>query len=113
MIMFPISKYKFYVTSDNKTIAVTTYAGKTVKGVAKLDPRDGYNRGVGESIAAARCAVKVAKKRHKRAMKQAAKAAEEFNKAFKYFEKMKQYESDAAAEYKNAVKAVKKIEESY
>lgn len=111
--MFPISKYKFYVTSDNKTIAVTTYAGKTVKGVAKLDPRDGYNKGVGESIAAARCAVKVAGKRYKRAAKQAAKAAEEMSRAFKYFHKMSQYEADAMEQYKEAVRVAKEVEESY
>lgn len=33
-------RYRFYVT-DNKVICVSSYAGKTVRGVAKCDPQ-GY-----------------------------------------------------------------------
>ena len=36
---FDENKYKYY-TAGNKVIAVSTYAGKTVKGVAKCDPKD-------------------------------------------------------------------------
>ena len=36
--MFPISKYDFYTTKANETIAVSTYAGRTVRGKAKVDP---------------------------------------------------------------------------
>lgn len=66
MFIYPIEKYKFYV-SHNKVIAITTYAGRTVRGVAKCHPEDMFDLEVGKKIAAARCAKKVAKKRLKRA----------------------------------------------
>ena len=62
--MFPISKYKFFVTPDqSKIIAVSTYAGKTVKGVAKRDPRDSFDLDFGKELAAARCAARCSRPR--------------------------------------------------
>ena len=73
--MYPISKYKFFVTPDKtRVFAVSTYAGKTVKGTAKCDPRDTFDLNFGKELAAARCAAKVAKKRKARAAKQVLKA---------------------------------------
>ena len=37
-------KYKVFTNSKNEIIAVSTYAGKTVKGVAKCDPRDSFDK---------------------------------------------------------------------
>lgn len=100
--MYPISKYKFVTTPDNKTIAISTYAGKTVKGVAKIDPRDTFNSEFGKELAAARCALKVAKKRKARADKCVAKAYAEMSKAYRMVEKMKAYQEDAHREYEEA-----------
>ena len=108
--MFPISKYKFYTTPDNKTIAISTYAGKTVRGVAKVDPRDEFDAEFGKKLAAARCNAKIAKKRRTRAMKQVRKAADAFNAAYDKFQKMKKYENDAFAEYEDAIKNVTDLE---
>lgn len=108
--MYPISKYKFYITPDNKTIAVSTYAGKTVKGVAKMDPRDSFIPEFGKELAAARCAVKVAKKRKARADKMVSKAYAEMNKAYKMVEKMKAYQEDARQELEEATFNVTDIE---
>ena len=108
--MFPISKYNFYVTPDNKTIAVSTYAGKTVKGVAKTDPRDTYDAEFGRELAAARCAMKVAKKRKARADKLVTKAYREFNTAYKYVEKMRKYNEDAQNEFAEAKAILSKLE---
>lgn len=111
--MYPISKYKFYVTPDEtRVFAVSTYAGKTVKGVAKKDPRDTFDMAFGKELAAARCAAKVAKKRKVRAAKQVAKAAAEFNRAYKYFEKMKAYQADANEEFEHAICHKIKLETS-
>ena len=75
MKTYPIEKYKFYTTKTKdgrmKTIATSTYAGKTVRGVAICDHEDTYNEEVGKKIAAARCAVKVAEKRYFRAASKA------------------------------------------
>lgn len=44
---YSLDKYKFYEYNDpkgKKTVsAVSTYAGRTVKGYAKCDPRDSFN----------------------------------------------------------------------
>ena len=44
---YSLDKYKFYEYNDpkgKKTVsAVSTYAGRTVKGYAKCDPRDNFN----------------------------------------------------------------------
>ena len=62
-------KYKFVVTG-NKVIAISSYAGKTVKGIAKCHPNDEFNEEIGKNLAAARCNRKIAEKRYKRAKMQ-------------------------------------------
>ena len=66
---FPIEKYKFVETTDaqgnKQVIAISTYAGRTVKGVATCAPEDEYNLEAGKKLAAAKCEVKVATKRMK------------------------------------------------
>jgi hypothetical protein len=108
--MYPFSKYKFYTTPDNTTIAVSTYAGKTVKGIAKMDPRDKFDAEYGKQLAAARCAMKVAKKRKNRADRQVSKAYAEMNKAYRLVEKMKAYQNDAMNELEGAVVRVTELE---
>ena len=108
--MYPISKYKFFTTPDNKVIAVSTYAGKTVKGVAKTDPRDKFDESFGKELAAARCAAKVAKKRRARAAKMMKKAQTQLSVAQRYVDRMKAYEADAAKEYEEAVFNVTDLE---
>jgi hypothetical protein len=100
--MYPLSKYKFYVTPDHKTIAVSTYAGKTIKGIAKTDPRDKFDRVFGMELAAARCATKVAIKRRARAEKMLNKAETALNEAYKYRNKMSQYFKDSDEDLEEA-----------
>ena len=40
--MYPIEKYKFY-TNGSRVIAVSTYAGKTVRGVAVCHAGDAFS----------------------------------------------------------------------
>ncbi len=109
--MFPISKYKFFVTPDqSKVIAVSTYAGKTVKGVAKRDPRDTFDLHFGKELAAARCALKVAKKRKARAHKKAWEAECKLMEAQKHYHRMCNYDVDAFSEYNEAVSNLEKLE---
>lgn len=42
--MYPIEKYRYY-TNGQRVIAVSTYAGKTVRGVAACDPNDTFSMG--------------------------------------------------------------------
>jgi hypothetical protein len=65
----PIDKY-FFATRDfedgrKQVIAVSTYAGKTVKGTATCAADDEFKLEEGKKLAAARCEVKVANKRAK------------------------------------------------
>lgn len=99
MKTYPIEKYKFYTTKTKdgrmKTIATSTYAGKTVRGVAICDHEDTYNEEVGKKIAAARCAVKVAEKRYFRAASKAEAACNAVEAARQFSTDMDAYLYDA------------------
>ena len=103
---FDLSKYKFAFFKDGNgktTISArSTYAGKTVKGYAKCDPRDSYNVEFGKALAAARCNAKIAEKRVARAQRQVAKAARMVKDAQAYEAKMNAYLSDSIIEADNA-----------
>ena len=58
-----------YVVTPTKVIALSTYAGKVVRGIAKCSPQDKFDEEYGKMLAAARCNLKVAEKRLKRADK--------------------------------------------
>lgn len=62
-----MTKYSFYTDGKTKVIAVSTYAGKVVRGVAKCDINDTFSFEKGKELAAARCNEKVAWKRLTRA----------------------------------------------
>lgn len=93
---YPIEKYRF-IETNNKIIAISTYAGKTVRGVAKCDPRDKFNAEKGRQIAVARCAHKIAKKRMKRADRKYEEALIAAENAKHYLEKMRVYMTEAHA----------------
>lgn len=102
---FPIDKYRFYVTKD-KVIAVSTYAGKTVRGVAKCAPGDTFNVEIGKQLAAARCNEKIAKKRHERAKKKYIMAVDKASAAVEEAQKMKKYNEESFLAYNQAAIAV-------
>ena len=89
-----MDKYRFY-TSKNKVVAVSTYAGKPVRGVAKCDPEDTFSLGDGQELAAARCNEKIAEKRLSRAKRKYAEAYNDYMIAKRYFERMAKYLTDA------------------
>ena len=64
-----MTKYSFYTDGKTKVVAVSTYAGKTVRGVAKCDVNDTFSLEKGKELATARCNEKIAKKRLTRAQK--------------------------------------------
>lgn len=105
-------KYKIFTNSANDVIAVSTYAGKTVKGIAKCDPRDTFDMDKGVEIAEARCAKKVADKRLTRARKKYAEAKRMLSEAESYLDRMSDYVSDAEKEVCYADKALGDILEN-
>ena len=56
------TNYRYFI-AGNKVIAVSTYAGKTVRGIAICSPEDKFDIEFGKKLAAARCNEKVAEKR--------------------------------------------------
>lgn len=94
----PMEKYRF-IQNGNKVIAISTYAGKTVRGVAKCDPRDTMDLETGKKIAALRCAQKVAKRRLKRANKKLDEAYDMLKKATTRVADMQDYYGNAAKEF--------------
>lgn len=92
--MYPLSKYRFY-TNGSKVVAVSSYAGKTVRGVAKCAENDNFDLDKGRELAAARCAEKVAIKRFNRAAIKLNEAEEALIRAREYYDRMEDYYKDA------------------
>ena len=93
------NKYKFYNfyidEKGKKVIAVTHYAGRTIKGIAKCSPEDTFDVEFGCMIAVARAEEKVAKAKVRNAAKRYLEAAVAADAAEKRFADMKQYYMDA------------------
>ena len=114
---YPLEKYKFFVARKTdgtpyQVVAVSTYAGRTVRGVAKCDPRDNFSLEGGKKLAAARCNVKIAEKRAKRAEKKYAEAIELVAKQVTYREDMELYASDSKVELANAKAELELLEKN-
>ena len=76
-------------------VAVSSYAGRRVKGYAKCNPDDEFNFEKGKALARARCNQKIAKKRRNHAAKKYMEAVEAKYSALREFERMKQYYIDS------------------
>lgn len=107
--MYPFEKYHYYVAGD-KVIATSTYAGKTVRGIAKCAEGDTFDVEKGKRLAALRCAEKVAKKRLKRAMRQMHEATWTFEQARLRYKDMTDYYRDATKTFCDAQIETKNFE---
>ena len=108
MSNFPLEKYRFY-QNGNKIIAVSTYAGRTVRGCAVCHPDDNFDIEVGKRLAAARCNEKIANKRLNRASGKCFDAARELEKAKQHLADMQEYYNDAFIAYNTAAQEHDKI----
>lgn len=111
MAKFRKINYKVY-HHDNEVIAVSTFARRPVKGIAKCDPRDEFNSAKGEELAIARCDVKVAKKRAKCADEQVKFYAELLQQITKDYVDAMDYNRTAERELAEATERLSKIEAS-
>ena len=104
--MYPIDKYRYYkVEMPNggiKTIAVSTYAGKTVRGVAICAPGDTYDENKGKELAAARCELRVAEKRYARSTDKVREMAFDLIGAKRKYCAATKYHSDAEVQMREA-----------
>ena len=114
---FSLDKYKFFTFKNENggttVSAVSTYAGRTVKGYAKCDPRDGFDLEKGKELAAARCNLKIAEKRQARASRKYLEAARQADEAAKYFDKMKQYYMDSVDQVDEAAEEIRNLIANY
>ena len=97
--MYPIEKYRYHQTKTKdgkeKVIAISTYAGRTVRGVAICHTGDDFDLEKGKKLAAARCAVKIAEKRLDRADRKLEEAYDIVRAAERHADKMNSYYYDA------------------
>lgn len=114
---YSLDKYKYYQFKNENggmtIVAASTYAGRTVKGYAKCDPRDEFDIEKGKQLAAARCNLKIAEKRKMRAADKYMEAAFEADQAAEYFDRMKQYFMDADDQVDEARAELEKLIEKY
>ena len=93
--------YRIYETPD-KVIAVSSFAGQTVRGIAKCNPADEFDPEKGAALAAARCGVKIAEKRVKRAYSKVDEAKAIVDAAISHLSEMMKYQADAEANLNGA-----------
>ena len=88
--------YRVYET-PNEVIAVSSFAGKTVRAVAKCHPNDTFDTEKGVALATARCGVKIAEKRVKRAYNKVDEAKAAAEAAMEHLAEMLRYQADSEA----------------
>ena len=114
---YSLDKYKYFTFKNEKggttVSAVSSYAGRTVKGYAKCDPRDGFDLEKGKELAAARCNLKIAEKRKARATDKYLAAAKAADEATQHFEAMRQYFMDADDQVDEAAAAIRELIANY
>lgn len=112
---FDASKYEYiiYTRKDGvkEIIAFSTYAKKVVKGKATCDPKDTYDEEKGKKLAAARCNVRVARLRARRAAAKLKEANEQFEAAKKYLEDMSHYHHNSTLALTEALTELTTLEE--
>lgn len=111
---YSLDRYKYYIPTKAdgtpyKVVAVSTYAGRTVRGVAKCDPKDTFDIEKGKQLAAARCQAKVSSQRLKRATKKLDEATKALEKAQKYYDDMTVYFNDSARDKEMYDSVVEKL----
>lgn len=103
-------KYKFYQFYVNEkkgeVIAVTHYAGRTIKATAKCHPDDVFDLEMGKKVAVAKAEIKVAKAKRRNAVVSYLDAAVVADAAHAHFNDMKQYYMDAIDQLDDAVEAL-------
>ncbi len=91
---------RVHVDSDAKVVVATsTYAGKTVRGVARCHPNDEFDIDKGIQLAVYRCNLKVADKRQARAACKVKEAKLALYEAQVFLHKMLDYRAQSVFDY--------------
>ena len=102
------TNYRYYI-ADRKVIAVSTYAGKTVRGVAICASEDEFDLDFGKQLAAARCNEKVAAKRLARASSKYNNLLREYNKLLDKIAEAEDYYNNSYLAYNEAAQDVDQL----
>ena len=102
------TNYRFVVT-PTKVIALSSVAGRTVRGVAKCHPGDSFDEEFGKRLAAARCNKKIAEKRYTRAQSEYERMCKELAAFREKAHKTCDYLKDAYELNKSAAQLVEDI----
>ena len=102
------TNYK-YVVTPNKVIALSSYGGRTVRGIAKCHPGDIFNEETGKALAAARCNEKIAAKRYARANQKYEEMCKEYQEFMNKVQKTCNYLRDSYEAHKEAKQIVAEI----
>lgn len=107
--------YTYKIYSDGKSIVIATasYAGQTVRGIAKCDPQDEFDYNKGAALAVTRCALKIAFRRHQSANKKFNQAKEALHQAEKRYDDMTRYLADTEDEVAAIVNDLIDIEKEF
>lgn len=110
---YPLGKYQYFIYQNENggttVVAISTYAGKKVKGYAKCNPEDKFDIEVGKKLAAARCNLKIAEKRKAQATDKYLKAFNQIEEARRYYMKMNEYYIDADDQIDEAAEEIRNI----
>ena len=107
-------EYKYKIDEEKRTIvAMSTFAGRTVVGVARCADTDEFDTETGKKLAAARCSVKIAEKRKKRAEVCYKMAFDAMQFWTERVAKMKHYLDDSVVAFEAAYDALANIEEKF
>lgn len=91
---------RVHIDSDAKVVVATsTYAGKTVRGVARCHPNDEFDMDKGIQLAVYRCNLKVAAKRQARAARKVKEAKLALYEAQVFLDKMLDYRAQSVFDY--------------
>lgn len=109
MSHFKNPTFEFHTDGHSKVIAVSSFAGQTVRGVAKCAPNDEFDLEYGKRLAAARCVAKIASKRVKRAEGKVNAAFDAVNSAIAHLYDMLGYSASAEANMTSAMAELTKV----
>ena len=107
-------KYKYIIDEKNRTVvALSTFAGMTVRGVARCAPEDAWNVELGKQLAEARCSAKIAHKRLRRAEDLVKWASDGIEYYKEQLEKYSRYEVDSLEKVKYLAAKLKELEDNF
>lgn len=104
-------RYRYYI-NDNTVICVSSYARKSVKGIAKCNPNDSFNLETGKRLARIRCDYKVALKRVRRAKSKFEEATDALDAAQEHVNRMRSYYVESFETLVDLKKNLKDLEKS-